>query len=215
MRLNLFSISIILMVILNIMTVHSQVSVTSDGTDPDGSAMLDVKSTTKGFLVPRLTEQQKSSISLPATGLLIYQTDGTSGFYYNQGTAESPAFKLDVLGTTRTSEFILSSTTADGYVLTSDENGVASWQEAASHLSGTGTANRLAKYETSDTLGSSVVYEDEAGRIGIGTSYPQEKLDVNGKLYMEDNILLNNNWLSGDRGEEGVFVSGGGNVGIG
>lgn len=327
MKAHLKTLLIAIVYVIAIKTVDAQVSVTNDGSGADSSAMLDIQSTTRGFLVPRLTAEQKSNISGPATGLLIYQTDGSAGFYYNQGSPSNPdwtilsssatstlwlrspsdnatylaniddsvgvgksvptekldvqgnldldsfqpmivfredsleaariihmgspmngylqlqawdgnnfettglvveapaqqvgigttnpAFKLDVLGTTRTSGFILSSATADGYVLTSDENGVATWQQAASHLAGTGAANRLAKYETSDTLGSSVIYEDEAGRIGIGTSYPQETLDVNGKLYMEDNILLNNNWLSGDGNDEGLFVTGGGNVGVG
>lgn len=54
---------------------------------PDGSAMLDVTSTTQGFLAPRMTETQRNDISSPATGLLIYQTDGTAGFYYYDGSS--------------------------------------------------------------------------------------------------------------------------------
>ena len=63
------------------------VGINSDGSAPNGSAMLDVSSTTKGFLVPRLTAVQKAAITSPATGLLIYQTDGTAGFYYYTGSA--------------------------------------------------------------------------------------------------------------------------------
>jgi hypothetical protein len=56
-------------------------------TTPNATAMLDVSSTTKGILIPRMTAVQKSAISSPATGLLIYQTDGTPGFYYYNGSA--------------------------------------------------------------------------------------------------------------------------------
>ena len=64
------------------------VGINSDGSVPDGSAMLDVKSTNSGMLIPRMTEAQKNAISSPATGLLVYQTDGTSGFYfYNSSNA--------------------------------------------------------------------------------------------------------------------------------
>ncbi len=52
--------------------------------------MLDVHSTTKGFLAPRMTAAQKGLITSPATGLLIYQTDASAGFYYNNGTTVSP-----------------------------------------------------------------------------------------------------------------------------
>jgi len=57
---------------------------------PDNSAMLDVSSTTKGVLVSRMTQTQRQAISSPAQGLIVYQTDGTAGFYYNAGTSGSP-----------------------------------------------------------------------------------------------------------------------------
>jgi hypothetical protein len=52
---------------------------------PDASALLDVSSTTKGMLIPRMTTAQRDAIASPATGLLIYQSDGTAGFYYYDG----------------------------------------------------------------------------------------------------------------------------------
>src|SRR6187549_3862364 len=62
-------------------------------TSPDASCLLEVKSTTKGFLIPRMTSAQRNAIPSPAAGLLIYQTNGTVGFYYyNAGwKALSPA----------------------------------------------------------------------------------------------------------------------------
>lgn len=66
--------------------MFAQVSVSSDNSAPDNSAMLDVKSTSKGMLVPRMTAAQRDAISSPAVGLLIYQTDDTLGFYYYSGT---------------------------------------------------------------------------------------------------------------------------------
>jgi len=55
-------------------------------TTGNASSMLDVKSTLKGFLAPRMLASQRAAISSPAAGLLVYQTDGTSGFYYYNGT---------------------------------------------------------------------------------------------------------------------------------
>ena len=63
----------------------SQVSINSDGTSPDPSSMLDVNSTTKGMLIPRMTATERDAISNPATGLLIFCTDNNH-IYSNQGT---------------------------------------------------------------------------------------------------------------------------------
>jgi hypothetical protein len=60
----------------------------------DPSSMLDVVSTTKGVLVPRMVASQRTAIASPATGLLVFQTDGTPGFYYNAGTPGSPNWVL-------------------------------------------------------------------------------------------------------------------------
>ncbi|MGI4869558.1 MAG: NHL repeat-containing protein [Janthinobacterium lividum] len=54
---------------------------------PDPSAVLDVSSTSKGLLLPRLTASQRESIAAPALGLLVFQTDYTLGVYYYSGTA--------------------------------------------------------------------------------------------------------------------------------
>ena len=55
--------------------------------NPEPSAALDITSTTGGLLVPRMTEAQRDAISSAATGLMIYQTDGTAGFYYYNGSS--------------------------------------------------------------------------------------------------------------------------------
>ena len=59
-------------------------------TTPDASAKLDISSTSKGMLAPRMTAAQKTAIALPATGLLVYQTDAPTGFYVNTGTSATP-----------------------------------------------------------------------------------------------------------------------------
>lgn len=52
--------------------LFAQVSINTDGADPDGSALLDIKSTEKGFLPPRMTEAQRDAISSPVAGLLVW-----------------------------------------------------------------------------------------------------------------------------------------------
>jgi hypothetical protein len=68
------------------------VAINSTASAPDPSAMLDVSSNNKGLLVPRMTQAQRLAIASPANGLLVYQTDGQSGFYYNFGTALAPSW---------------------------------------------------------------------------------------------------------------------------
>lgn len=54
---------------------------------PDNSAMLEVQSTDKGLLTPRMTLAQRNSISNPPNGLLIYQTNALAGFYVYNGAS--------------------------------------------------------------------------------------------------------------------------------
>ncbi len=55
-------------------------------TTPNASSLLDVVSTSKGILIPRMTSSQRNNILSPATGLLVYVTDRAGGFYYYNGT---------------------------------------------------------------------------------------------------------------------------------
>jgi hypothetical protein len=72
----------------------AQIAINNSANPPHASAMLDITSTTKGLLAPRMTQAQRDAIANPANGLLIYQTDNVSGFYYNVGT---PATKEWIL----------------------------------------------------------------------------------------------------------------------
>lgn len=52
---------------------------------PHPSAALEISSSSKGLLISRMSFNQRNAIEAPATGLLIYQTDGLKGFYYFDG----------------------------------------------------------------------------------------------------------------------------------
>ncbi|HOK37996.1 MAG TPA: hypothetical protein PLC87_04930 [Bacteroidales bacterium] len=70
-------------VVLSTFKVFSQgVAINTTEANPHPSAILDVTSTNSGVLIPRMTQAQRNAISTPADGLLIFQTDNTSGFYY-------------------------------------------------------------------------------------------------------------------------------------
>ena len=63
------------MFLLYTATTYAQVGINTDGSQPDSSAMLDVKSHTKGMLIPRMTHVEIMNIVNPADGLQVYNTD--------------------------------------------------------------------------------------------------------------------------------------------
>lgn len=65
-------------------TLDAQVGIGT--TLPDSTSVLDLTSTSKGLLVPRMNASAKIAIKSPAIGLLIFQTDGIVGFYYYTGS---------------------------------------------------------------------------------------------------------------------------------
>jgi hypothetical protein len=59
------------------------------GSTPSATAILDLQSTAKGMLVPRMTQTQRGAISSPANSLLVYQTDQDTGLYLYKGSSWS------------------------------------------------------------------------------------------------------------------------------
>lgn len=54
----------------------------TDGDPADASAILDLESTSKGLLIPRMTTDQMLAISMPATGLMVYNIEKNCFYYY-------------------------------------------------------------------------------------------------------------------------------------
>ena len=86
MKSNLILVCVI--ILITAFNLSSQnVAITDDDTYvANTSAMLDVKSTTKGVLIPRVTSAQRTSISTPATGLLVFDTTVGSFYFYTGST---------------------------------------------------------------------------------------------------------------------------------
>jgi hypothetical protein len=101
---------------------HAQVGIGTSS--PAGSSQLDITSTTKGLLPPRMTTSQRDAISAPATGLQIYNTDnraietytGTSGEWLTLGRGKAGISNNTALGVrTLNSNTTGSGNTANGY----------------------------------------------------------------------------------------------------
>jgi hypothetical protein len=73
---------LIFFIIMTFSATYGQVAINTTLSEAHASAMLDVTSTSKGLLIPRMTSNQRIGIASPANGLLVYQTDGSVGFYY-------------------------------------------------------------------------------------------------------------------------------------
>ena len=87
-------------------------------TTPNTSSLLEVLSVKKGVLIPRMTRAQRDAIATSASGLLIYQTNSTPGFYYYSNTALWTPI-LPQPGWSLTGN---KSTTASNYLGTTDNN---------------------------------------------------------------------------------------------
>jgi hypothetical protein len=71
----------ILSFLLIVVATHAQVGIGT--TNPNPNAELEILSTTKGFLMPRLTQANRNFIT--TNGMLSYTIDVNPGFYYRQG----------------------------------------------------------------------------------------------------------------------------------
>ncbi|MEM6262036.1 MAG: tail fiber domain-containing protein [Bacteroidota bacterium] len=73
---------ILLLSLLLPLGLAAQISINDTGSAPDSSAMLDVQSTEKGLLMPRMTSEQRDAITDPAAGLMIYNVEDSCFNYY-------------------------------------------------------------------------------------------------------------------------------------
>jgi hypothetical protein len=89
-KLNIMKTQIILLTIflaLFFNHAQAQVAINNDNTTANSSAMLDVKSTAKGILIPRMTTAQRTAISSPANGLLVYDESTHSFWFYDSNNS--------------------------------------------------------------------------------------------------------------------------------
>ena len=79
----------------------------------------------------------------------------------------TPGFKLDVVGTIQMSGFKLPSSPTSGFVLTSDANGVGTWQAIPSSSA-----------DNDWTISGNDIYSAVSGNVGVGIANPSQKLTV-------------------------------------
>lgn len=148
-------------------------------TNPDPSAALEIISTNKGLLIPRMTAAERAAINLPKQGLLVYQIDGVTGFYINKSTIPTiPNWSLITEGENLWSRNI------------SNSNNISPVNSGNIGL-GTFTPQNKLDVEGSIAIGSGYSGTHAApangliveGNAGIGTNNPLSKLNVKSADY--------------------------------
>jgi hypothetical protein len=140
-------------------------------TNPHASAIVDVSSTEAGVLIPRMTAAQRTAIGTPATGLLVYQTNGTTGFYVYRG-----AWSLVALAYTTGTGLTLTSSTfsLNTPVAVSSGGTGASTFNSGELLFGNGTSAL--------STSSNLFWDNTNSRLGIGTTSLTRNLEINGDM---------------------------------
>jgi trimeric autotransporter adhesin len=187
---------------------------------PNAASLLEVKSTTKGILIPRMTITQRNAIVSPVVGLMIFQTNSTPGLYYYSGTAWTAVSPL--AGANRNLSNLLSPI-AFNTNLTPDSNNkrnlgttTLTWHNGffggtlkigaytlpstdgtnGQVLTTNGTGNVSWKTVSGGGGGGSQWTTSgsnifyNAGNVGIGTATPAYKLDVAGDINLSTGSIL-------------------------
>ncbi|MBN9379266.1 MAG: hypothetical protein J0H74_00790 [Chitinophagaceae bacterium] len=137
--------SLLFLLLAGPVLLQAQVAINTDASSPDASAMLDVKSTTKGLLAPRLTTAQRTAIASPADGLWVYDTDTKNFWYYQTGTGwqqmpnSSGALILPYAATLNSVSTLFALTnTGSGMAISGSSTGTTGMYGATGTISGAG-----------------------------------------------------------------------------
>lgn len=161
-----------------LLPVQAQVGIGTNS--PNSSSVLELNSITKGLLIPRMTAAQRTAITTPAAGLLVFDTDADNFYFYN-GSAWVQA--IGPAGTNGTNgKTILSGTTVPGAGI-----GVAGdfyLNTATSVLYGPKTTTWPAGVSLIGAQGPAGTDGTNGFTILNGTTVPSAGLGVNGDFYL-------------------------------
>lgn len=185
-----------------------QVVVSPTPSTGDISSILDIQSSNKGMMVPRMSLSDRDMITSPAHSLLIYQTDNTPGYYYNAGTPVAPQWTmlesnqslLLKLGRTPISSIPFTISQPGSYYLTQNLSGTSGITISASNVHIDLNGNAL-----SGTAGNTVAGIGYSGTIsnititnGFITNWGKEGINLSASSAVSlSDIVVSGNGLDG------------------
>ncbi len=186
-------------------SASSQVAINSNNDAPDNSAMLHVSSTTKGMLIPRMTSAQRTAIANAATGLLVFDINTNSFWFYNGSS-------WDALTSVNTGQWLTNGNNINntnsgnvgiGTIAPSQKLDVNGGIKAADSVTINATNRLCALYVNGlDNTGTSAALKVQSGsQIML---IDGNEIDANSGLFLQNNTSANT-----------IISNGGGNVGIG
>ncbi len=174
---NLITLTIALLITTS--TVFSQVAINTNGNTANTSAMLDISSTSKGLLIPRMTQSQRNAIENPEQGLMVFVTDQNTYSFYNNSSWEelgtgASGWELQnsVISTDSLHQVVIGNNAGDGIfqVITDKSTGTYATNQCTS---GTATAqeNSAGKPATNAFDDITTTYWSNDGNLPIWLKY--------------------------------------------
>lgn len=155
---------------------------------PNASSLVDMTSTARGLLIPRMTTAQINAIASPAQGLLAYSTDENFLYYYDTtwGWVSDNLFYKKKYEDEALAPFLSSATVAgSGFLLASTTGGTFAWVNAlrngasrmSTSTSATARVSWVSDASTANGFGNAI------GRIYFETSVNIATLSTAGEAY--------------------------------
>jgi hypothetical protein len=203
--------TIILSLLIYSQFTHSQ-GLGIGANPPHASAELDVNSTTRGMLIPRMTAAQRAAITVPANGLMVYETTTNSFWFYNSvswiqigagGVSPWATNGTNISNTNAGKVGIGTSSpvvrfSVDSSMMVDQANSNQGFLDRSSLYFGsdkkvgivrsflTGSAGRSGLGFFTNNIRRMTI--DSTGQVGIGTINPLQALHVNGSAYFSANV---------------------------
>lgn len=220
-----------LAVVGNYFGYAQNVGINSNGANPDASAMLDIVSTNKGVLIPRLTSAQISSMGSVTNGMLVFNTDLNDFVFYNQGDAKwyrtgkgddnSSAIVAPTAADDSRYGYAIGSLWTDvqadkAYLCVDPTLSAAVWVDISAGddgngiYDGDGTVPSGTDVAVTDYINfdANTFYLDGTNnRVGMGTATPSARLDVVGTFQLVDGTQGANKILTSDASGNASWTS--------